>query len=101
MNFLTVSLENDSLVDSTAGIQIPLTGQMRTQLASYRRPTGVLGVRPEALRPLARGLPGAANAVTLIVAVIQHLGHETLVCASDGAHRTVSRVPRGAESGVC
>ena len=100
MNFLTLSLENDSLVDSTAGIQIPLTGQMRTQLASYRRPTVVLGVRPEALRPLGRGLPIPANSVTLIVDVIQHLGHEILLDASDGAHRIVARVPPADDSGV-
>jgi multiple sugar transport system ATP-binding protein len=100
MNFLTLSLENDSLVDSTAGIQIPLTGQMRTQLASYRRSTVVLGVRPEALRPLGRGLPVPANAVMLIVDVIQHLGHEILLDASDGAHRIVARVPPTDDSGV-
>jgi multiple sugar transport system ATP-binding protein len=100
MNFLTLSLDNDSLVDSTAGIQIRLTGQMRTQLASYRKPTVVLGVRPEALRPLERGRPVPANAVTLIVDVIQHLGHEILLDASDGAHRIVARVPPGDDSGV-
>jgi multiple sugar transport system ATP-binding protein len=100
MNFLTLSLENDSLVDSTAGIQIPLTGQIRTQLASYRRPTVVLGIRPEALRPLERGLPVPANSVTLIVDVIQHLGHEILLDASDGAHRIVARVPPADDSGV-
>jgi multiple sugar transport system ATP-binding protein len=100
MNFLTLSLENDSLVDSTAGIQIPLTGQMRTHLASYRRPTVVLGVRPEALRPLERDLPVPANSVRLAVDVIQHLGHEILLDASDGTHRIVARVPPGDDSGV-
>ena len=100
MNFLTLSLENNSLVDSTAGVRIPLTGQMRAQLASYQRPRVVLGVRPEALRPLERGLPVPANAITLIVDVIQHLGHEILLDASDGAHRIVARVPPGDDSGV-
>src|SRR6516165_4568714 len=100
MNFLTLSLDNDSLVDSTAGIKIPLTGQMRTQLASYPKPTVVLGVRPEALRPLERGRPVPANAVTLVVDVIQHLGHEILLDASDGAHRIVARVAPGDDSGV-
>src|SRR5260370_5017438 len=56
MNFVTLSLENDSLVDSTAGIQIPLTAQMRTQLASYRSPRVVLGARPKRLRQLERAL---------------------------------------------
>jgi len=100
MNFLTLSLENSSLVDLTAGVRIPLTDQMRAQLASYRKPSVVLGVRPEALRPLERGLPVPANAVTLIVDVIQHLGHEILLDASDGAHRIVARVPPGDDSGV-
>ncbi len=100
MNFLTLSLENDSLVDSTAGIRIPMTGQMRSELASYRKPTVVLGVRPEALRPLGRGLIVPANAVRLTVDVVQHLGHEILLDASDGAHRIVARVPPGDDSGV-
>jgi multiple sugar transport system ATP-binding protein len=100
MNFLTLFLENDSLVDSTAGVKIPLTGQMRTQLASYRKRTVVLGFRPEALLPLERGLPIPANAITLIVDVIQHLGHEILLDASDGAHRIVTRVPPGDDSAV-
>src|SRR5258708_32471149 len=90
LNFLTLSLKNDSLVDSTAGIQVPLTGQIRTQLRSYRRPNVVLGSRPEALRPLERGLPVPANSAPLIVDVIQHLGHETLLDASDGPHRIVA-----------
>src|SRR6202162_1698782 len=92
MNFLTLALGNDSLVDSNAGIKIPLTGWMRAQLAAYRRPTVVLGARPEALRPLERGLPVPPNAVTLTVDVVQHLGHETLLDASDGAHRVIARV---------
>lgn len=100
MNFLTLSLENNSLVDSTAGVRIPLTSRMRVQLASYRKPRVVLGVRPEALQPLKRGLPVPTNAVTLIVDVIQHLGHEILIDASDGAHRIVARVPPGDDSGV-
>jgi multiple sugar transport system ATP-binding protein len=60
----------------------------------------VLGIRPEALRPLERGLPVPANSVTLIVDVIQHLGHEILLDASDGAHRIVARVPPADDSGV-
>jgi multiple sugar transport system ATP-binding protein len=100
MNFLTLSLENDSLVDSTADIQIPLTSPIRALLASYRKPRVVLGVRPEALRPLQRGLSVPANAVRLTVDVIQHLGHEILLDASDGAHRIVARVPPGDDSGI-
>ena len=100
MNFLTLSLENDSLVDSTADIQIPLTSPIRALLASYRKPRVVLGVRPEALGPLQRGLSVPANAVRLTVDVIQHLGHEILLDASDGAHRIVARVPPGDDSGI-
>jgi len=100
MNFLTLSLENDSLVDSTADIQIPLTNPIRALLAPYRKPRVVLGVRPEALGPLQRGLSVPANAVRLTVDVIQHLGHEILLDASDGAHRIVARVPPGDDSGI-
>jgi multiple sugar transport system ATP-binding protein len=100
MNFLTLSLENNSLVDPIANIKIPLTNQMQAQLATYRRPKVVLGVRPEALRPLERGLPTPANAVSLVVDVIQHLGHEILLDASDEEHRIVARVPPNDDSGV-
>ena len=100
MNFLTLALENNSLVDSNANIQIPLTDRMRRQLVPYRRQTVVLGARPEALRPLQRGLPVPPNAVTLIVDVVQHLGHEILLDASDGMHRVVARVSPGDDSEV-
>jgi multiple sugar transport system ATP-binding protein len=60
----------------------------------------VLGVRPEALRPLERDRPVPANSVRLTLDVIQHLGHEILLDASDGAHRIVARVPPGDDSGV-
>ncbi len=100
MNFLTLSLENDSLVDPKAGIKIPLTGRMRAHLAAYRKPTVVLGARPEALRPLERDLPVPPNTVRLIIDVVQHLGHEILLDASDGVHRVVARVAPGDDSGV-
>jgi multiple sugar transport system ATP-binding protein len=100
MNFLTLSLENNSLADPTADIKIPLTERLQAQLASYRKPTVALGVRPEALRPLERSLPVPANAVTLTVDVIQHLGHEILLDASDRTHRIVARVPPSDDSGV-
>ena len=100
MNFLTLSLENDSLVDPRAGIQIPLSGRLRAQLAAYRRPSVVLGARPEALRPLERSLPVPPNAVMLTIDVIQHLGHEILLDASDGVHRIVARVYPGDDSGI-
>ena len=60
----------------------------------------MLGARPEALRPLQRGLPVPPNAVTLIVDVVQHLGHEILLDASDGMHRVVARVSPGDDSEV-
>ena len=51
----------------------------------------ILGVRPEALRPLARDRD-PAGAPVLSIDVAQHLGHETLLDASSGSHRVVARV---------
>ena len=51
----------------------------------------MLGVRPEALRPLPRNAD-ANGAARLSIDVVQHLGHETLLDASSGPHRIVARV---------
>src|SRR5262249_35637217 len=82
------------LVDAAAGIALPMTDRMRfhLDLAGYARDEIVLGIRPEALRPVARGAPVPSNAATFVVEVVQHLGHETLLDATAGTQRVIARV---------
>ena len=59
----------------------------------------VLGLRPEALRPVPRTMD-APDAPLLSVDVLQHLGHETLLDASSGPHRIVARVSASDDSRI-
>jgi len=93
MNFLTLALQNDALVDHAGDIAIPLTDRMLRQVASYRHGKVVLGIRPEAVRPVSRNHPTPIGSVRLFIEAVQRLGHETLLDGSAGAHRLMARVP--------
>jgi multiple sugar transport system ATP-binding protein len=59
----------------------------------------MLGLRPEALRPVPRNMD-SLDAPLLSIDVLQHLGHETLLDASSGPHRIVARVSASDDSRI-
>ena len=99
MNFLELDLDGARLVDRAAAFDMAVPERLRKTLAGYSKPKVILGVRPEALRPVPRGgeAPGAPR---LSIEVVQHLGHETLLDASSGPHRIVARVSAADDSQV-
>ncbi len=99
MNFLELSLAGARLVDPADGFAIAIPDRLRGALEGYGKPKVILGVRPEALRPLPRDAD-PAGAPVLSIDVAQHLGHETLLDASDGSHRIVARVGAADDSRI-
>ena len=91
MNFIELSVAGAKLVDPENGLAIAIPDRLRGSLAGYGKAKVMLGVRPEALRPLPRNAD-ANGAARLSIDVVQHLGHETLLDASSGPHRIVARV---------
>jgi multiple sugar transport system ATP-binding protein len=100
MNFLELSLAGERLVDQGNGFEIEVPDRLRGLLVGYSRPKVTLGLRPEALRPIARNSDAVAGAPRLSIDVVQHLGHETLLDASSGPHRIVARVSAADDSKV-
>jgi multiple sugar transport system ATP-binding protein len=99
MNFLELSLASAILTDPDNGFSIPIPERLRGALEGYAKPKVVLGVRPEGLRPAARAA-NASGMPQLTVDVAQHLGHETLLDASNGPHRIVARVAASDDSRI-
>ena len=99
MNFLELSLAGSKLIDPDNALAISIPDRLRGSLNGYGKPKVVLGLRPEALRPVPRdGNPNGAHVLSIEVA--QHLGHETLLDASSGPHRVVARVGASDDSRV-
>jgi len=99
MNFLELSLVDSRLVDPGNDFAIAIPDGLRGVLHRYGKSRVTLGVRPEALRPVPRNVdPGGAPLLSIDVA--QHLGHETLLDASRGPHRVVSRVSASDDSRI-
>jgi len=92
MNFLTLRLQDGALTDPAVALALPMTDRMRSVLTHYSQEQVVLGIRPEALRPVDRGRATPPNAAVFLVEVVQHLGHETLLDATVGAQRVIARV---------
>ena len=99
MNFLELDLDGARLVDRAAGFDMAVPERLRKTLVGYGKPKVILGVRPEALRPVPRRRE-ATGAPRLSIEVVQHLGHETLLDASSGPHRIVARVSAADDSQV-
>jgi multiple sugar transport system ATP-binding protein len=78
------------LVDPVGGITIQPPERLRPAIARLNGGKVTVGLRPEALRPAPREAAPAAG-LKLMVDVVQHLGHETLLDASSGPHRVVAR----------
>ena len=97
MNFIELSVAGAKLVDPENGLAIAIPDRLRGSLAGYGKAKVMLGVRPEALRPLPRNAD-ANGAARLSIDVVQHLGHETLLDASSGPHRIVARVSAADDS---
>jgi multiple sugar transport system ATP-binding protein len=97
MNFLELAIAGSKLIDKENGFAIAIPDRLRADLAGYRRPKVMLGLRPEALRPVPRNMD-TLDAPLLCVDVLQHLGHETLVDASSGPHRIIARVSASDDS---
>ena len=97
-NFLELSPRDGRLVDVANGIDI--AAPERLALARAKGDRIVLGVRPEALAPCPRGASPSGATANFTIEVVQHLGHETLLDASCGAHRIVARVPPSDDSKV-
>jgi len=87
------------LTDPENGLSIAIPDRLRGALDGYAKPKVVLGVRPEGLRPAARGAE-ASGMPQLTIDVAQHLGHETLLDASSGPHRIVARVAASDDSRI-
>jgi multiple sugar transport system ATP-binding protein len=99
MNFLELSLAGATLADPENAISIAIPERLRGALNGYTKPKVMLGVRPEGLRPAARSAD-ASGMPQLTVDVAQHLGHETLLDASNGPHRIVARVVASDDSRI-
>lgn len=92
MNFLELSIRENTLVDEAAAISIVLPARFKAALQHYGRQKVTLGIRPEGLRPTTSSSASKAAAPHFIVDVVQHLGHEVLLDASAGSQRIVARV---------
>jgi multiple sugar transport system ATP-binding protein len=99
MNFLELSLAGLKLIDPNNGLAISIPDRLRGSLNGYGKPKVVLGLRPEAVRPVPRNAD-PNGAPVLSIEVTQHLGHETLLDASSGPHRIVARVSASDDSRV-
>ena len=99
MNFLELAIDGSKLIDPDNGFAIAIPDRLRGELAGYGKPKVVLGLRPEALRPVPRNMD-ARDAPLLSIDVLQHLGHETLLDASSGPHRIVARVSASDDSRI-
>jgi multiple sugar transport system ATP-binding protein len=99
MNFLELAIDGPKLIDPDNGFAIATPDRLRGELAGYGKPKVILGLRPEALRPVPRNMD-SHDAPLLSVDVLQHLGHETLLDASSGPHRIVARVSASDDSRI-
>jgi multiple sugar transport system ATP-binding protein len=99
MNFLELSLADSRLVDPDSDFAIAIPDRLRGVLHRYGKPRVMLGLRPEALRPVPRNVD-PRGAPLLSIDVAQHLGHETLLDASYGPHRVVARVGAADDSRI-
>jgi multiple sugar transport system ATP-binding protein len=99
MNFLELAVDGSKLIDRDNGIAIAIPDGLRGTLSTYQKAKVVLGVRPEALRPVPRNVD-PRDAPMLSVDVLQHLGHETLLDASTGPHRIIARVSASDDSRI-
>jgi multiple sugar transport system ATP-binding protein len=99
MNFLELALDGERLFDQSAGVDIAIPDRLRGALDGYGKPKVILGLRPEALRPVGRDAD-ATGAPRFSIDVVQHLGHETLLDASREGHRVVARVSAADDSRV-
>jgi multiple sugar transport system ATP-binding protein len=99
MNFIELSLAEAKLIDPDNGLAVAIPDRLRGALAGYSKAKVVLGLRPEALRPVPRN-SAPVGAPRLSIEVVQHLGHETLLDASSGPHRIVARVSAADDSHV-
>jgi multiple sugar transport system ATP-binding protein len=99
MNFLELAIDGSKLIDPDNGFAIAIPDRLRGELAGYGKPKVILGLRPEALRPVPRNMD-ARDAPLLSIDVLQHLGHETLLDASSGPHRIVARVSASDDSRI-
>jgi multiple sugar transport system ATP-binding protein len=90
MNFLELEVAEGALVDSAAGIRIPLPDSRSAEAARADGPTVVLGVRPEHLQLVADG-EGEQYTTVFQVEVVQHLGNEMLLDIVAGPHRAIAR----------
>ena len=99
MNFLELAIVGPKLIDPDNGFAIATPDRLRGALGAYQKPKVVLGLRPEALRPVPRNMD-SRDAPLLSIDVLQHLGHETLLDASSGPHRIVARVSASDDSRI-
>lgn len=91
MNCFDLILRDGKLTDAGGSLSLALPAQFGS------RPEGpvVLGLRPEdiAIQPKGAALGPQSAAMTLDV--VQHLGHETLLDLTCGAHRAIARSGAG------
>ena len=99
MNFLELAIDGSKLIDPDNGFAIATPDRLRRALSAYQKAKVVLGLRPEALRPVPRNMD-SHDAPLLSIDVLQHLGHETLLDASSGPHRIVARVSASDDSRI-
>jgi len=90
MNFFDLAVENGLLTGHAAGLVIQPGAEMAGTLMRLGLSRVTLGVRPENIRLAA---PGDIKQMTLPfrIDVAQHLGHETLLDISLGAHKAIVR----------
>jgi multiple sugar transport system ATP-binding protein len=99
MNFLELTIDGSKLIDKENGFAIVIPDRLRGALSGYQKANVMLGLRPEALRPVPRSMD-SHDAPLLSIDVLQHLGHETLLDASSGPHRIVARVSASDDSRI-
>ena len=94
MNFLEFDVMGEYLVDAAVDFQLLVPESRRTEIARCQGHKVILGVRPENLHILPRGVEDA-GALPFKIEVCQHLGNETLLDISRGQHKAIGRA--GAE----
>lgn len=88
MNFIDLTFTGERLIDIGLDVDVAATPAQIRQLEAYRNKRVILGVRPEHFLPT--GPEGSG--LTMLVEVVQHLGHEVLLDLSLGRHRCIARM---------
>ncbi len=94
MNFFPVKVADGHLACERIAFDISLPDQLR----GIDEGELALGVRPEHIHILPKGVADRENSATFRVDVVQHLGHETLLDLRAGEHHGICRA--GAEEQV-